>query len=41
MEMGHECRVTYVLWVIWDVDFGDGYYFLFDMKKGKSQTKLS
>ena len=27
-EMLHECRVTHVVWVIWDVEFDSGIHFL-------------
>ena len=27
-EMLYDCRVTHVLWVIWDVEFDDGILFL-------------
>ena len=27
-EMPHECRVTHVLWVIWDEEFDGGIHFL-------------
>ena len=34
-----KCRVTHVLWVIWDAEFAGDIPFKFDPKKGQLQVK--
>ena len=41
MKIWHDCLVTYVLWVIWDVELDGDTHFTFDPKSGQVQVRKS